>query len=115
MDSEMNPPPEDSLDRPDIIRVVPENAALKEEEAKPPGDQEERRQMPHRPPSLFCRHHLQDRTTGGHGPHNGPELNKSRYQTLKLCVRLHSGRETSRDSSLCPWQMRCVRGAVLIR
>ena len=65
MDSEMNPPPEDSLDRPDIIRVVPENAALKEEEAKPPGDQEERRQMPHRPPSLFCRHCLQDRRTGG--------------------------------------------------
>src|SRR5439155_21215691 len=65
MEREMNRPPEDGLDRPDIIRVVPENAALKEEEAKPPGNQEERRQMPHRPPSLFCRHCLQDRRTGG--------------------------------------------------
>ena len=74
MDSEMNRPPEDGLDRPDIIRVVAENAALKEKEAKPPGNQEERRQMARRPPSLFCRHNLQDGTTGRHSPHKGPKV-----------------------------------------
>ena len=74
MDSEMNRPREDGPDCPDIIRVVPENAALEEEEAKSPGKEEERRQMPHRLPSLSCRHYLQDGTTGGHSPHKGPKL-----------------------------------------
>src|SRR5438093_6227829 len=88
MDSEMNPPPEDSLDRPDIIRVVPENAALKEEEAKPPGDQEEHRQIPHRLPTLVCRLLLQEKKTGGHWPPNGPKFVTIRYPHHALRARI---------------------------